>query len=469
MNTNQNTILRLAVAAALAGGAATSYAVVDLGIPIPVKFANELPTTGVSLFNAAGDLTFSAPVTSFKPTAGQNLQINVTLSNGAVYVGTPTVLCNITTAGPPAAAGSATLASLNLGGAGTSQAIYSLSQTSVSAQAGDSGTVTTACTVNASAITVASGAHVNINASVTYTYGTLASSTVAGAIITFVKGVSGFITGPSTHVAQVTAGFLTFTAAATTATFGTFSFQGNGSARGAGVDNTAAAAAAIVVADALSSASITAAGASLAGSRTGGVFLVTGGACAAGTQASGGPAASVSFAGLTPAQVSAGLTVCLNVNGTSTIPADSVTATLVGVPNTGFSLVTTLSPNVLATITRNGSSRRALNIPNAVNADQAFIRITNTSALAGRVIGTLIDQTGVVLGTANSVLITAAAFTPNVTVILDAPTLKTLFGIVTDWAGRAQLVINAETTSISVVNAIRAANGTLTNLSSESN
>jgi hypothetical protein len=467
MKSQQSTILRLAIAAMFAGGAVGSHAAVNLNSPTAVKFASELPTTGLDLFNntttGGTDLNFSATVTTFTPSVGQSLQVTVNLSNGATFSGNPTLTCNVGTAAG-AGLGDVVTGVLNLGGNGTAQSVYTIAQTAIVAQVTTSGSISTSCMVSASAITVASGAHTDIKASITYQYGTLSSSTVSGSVITWAKGVSGWVTGATTLTAMVTGGFVTFTnTSTTTGAFGNVYYQGNGTAR---LDSTGLKASAT---DNLTSASITLGGNTLAVAKTGGVYLVTAGdVCTAGTPvASANAAASVTFgstAGVTVAQLVTGYKACISVNGTSAIPAESITVSLTGNVNTGYSANVSLPSSTIATIIRNGSATRALNIPAANNADQVFIRITNTSTLAGKVYGTLYDQSGNVLGTSNSVLADAATFVPNATVVFAASDLKTKLGIASDWSGRAQLQITAETTAIRAQNTIRASNGTLVNV-----
>lgn len=465
MKANQNAVLRLAIAAMFAGGAAASHAAVSLNSPTPVKFASELPTTGLDLLNAPADLVFSSSVTTFTPSVGQSLQVTVNLSNGATFSGGPTLTCNVATAG--AAAGDTVTGVLNLGGNGTALAVYTIAQTAIVAQITTSGAISTSCQVSASAITVASGAHADIHASITYQYGTLSSSMASGSIITWAKGVSAWVTGATTLTGRVSASFATFTdTASTTGAFGEVWYQGNGSAR---LDTTSVTVSATDVVTA-AGASISLAGNALAIAKTtGGVFLVSAGAaCTGGTVlASAGPAASVTFgstAGVTLAHLVTGYKGCITVNGTSGIPEGSITTSLAFVPVAGYSADNSLASSTIATIGRNGSSTRAMNIPATTNSDQAYIRVTNTSSIAGTVYGTMYDQAGNVLGTANSVLATAAEFVPNATLVFDAAALMTKLGITSDWTGRAQLVINAETTAMRAQNLIRAANGTLTNM-----
>lgn len=455
-------VLRIAVATVFAGGSALSFAAIST---TAVKVSNSLPTNGVTLTAAgtgpgANELSFSSNTTSFAPSAGQSLQVNVTLDNGAKFGSAPLLRCQVSGVGATAGTAQGTL---NLGGAGSNNAIFTVGQTEVSAVA--SGGSISACSVVVTSMTV-TGAHVNNNASITYQYGTLASGVEAGPIINWVKGVSASITGSPSVVALVTGGFVTISGGvagtANLVSGGTVSFRGATSANSATLGSQQD------VGTVISTASITVAGLPLgAAVTTGGVWIVTAAdTCSGGTRlasATGG-LASVTFSGLTSAQVSGGVNVCVGFNGTSAIPEGNITASLTVGLQTGFTADTSTASNVVATVTRNGSSTRAMNIPAVTNTDQAFIRVTNTSAISGKLYGTLYSQDGVVLGTANAQLADAATFTPNKTLVFDAATIKSTLGVSADWTGRAQLVLTAETTAIRAQNLIRVANGTLVNV-----
>lgn len=450
-----NQVLRVAVATVFCCGTALSYAALT---STPVNVASELPTTGITLTaGTTQQLNFSSNTTNFAPSAGQSMQVNVTLDNGAKFSTVPQLKCQVTNGTTAGTANGV----LNLGGAGSNNAVFTVGQAEVTAVS--SGGSISACTVITTAMTV-TGSHVTNNASITYQYGTLASSTENGAIITWSKGVSASIAAGTNAVALVTGGFVNLSGAvsATLLSAGAVFYRSNGSGASQALS------AAVSAGDVMTTASITVSGASLAAARvTGGNYLVdaTSG-CGAGVAIATvtGGATSITFTGLTPTQISAGVNVCVQFSGTTPIAEGSITATLSAAPVTGYSVNTAMSPNTLATITRNGSTTRALNVPAANNADQAFIRVTNTSGIAGRLYGTLYSQDGVVLGNTNAVLADAATFVQNKTVVFDVATLKGLLGVSTDWTGRSQLVLTAETTSIRAQNLIRTSNGTLTNV-----
>ncbi len=155
--------------------------------------------------------------------------------------------------------------------------------------------------------------------------------------------------------------------------------------------------------------------------------------------------------------------LCYQVSSTNTTPiAFGVTYTATYVP--------TATPNytlpgsfamTLGTLTTNGVTAQALNIPNATNTDQPYIRIYNTSTLAGPIRGTLYAQDGTVLY--NGVLIPSLA--AHAVKILTAQDLETLAGA--SWTGRAYLTVFGQIPGMDVQLLIRDANGTLVNVSSK--
>jgi hypothetical protein len=456
---NSSKYLRFAVAAVFAGGAAVSQAAFT-SVAVPV--ASELPTNGILLTGGAAQIAATSPITTFLPSAGQNLQINVTLDNGAKFSGSPTATCQNAT-------GSTATATLNLGGNGSNNAVFTVGLPTAGTSGGYS-----SCQTLIPALTV-TGAHNTVNANITYTYGTLASSVDAGAVITWKKGLAATLTGNQNPVALVTGGFINMSGGISgspslNVSAGTLRFSMAGiSAASTSVDLSWN----ISAGDAMAagSGSITLAGLPLGAlDATSSLWIVTASEeCTAGTKvatATGG-LASVTFSGLNTATMSAGVNVCMRFNGTTAIPEGAITATVGARALTNYTTDTSLSNSTLSTFSRNGSSTRAMNIPNVTNTDQAFIRVTNTSPIAGKLYGTMYGQDGVVLGTANVVLATNTVFTPNVTLVFDAATLKTTMGISADWAGRAQLVLTAETTGMRAHNLIRVANGTLVSVGAD--
>lgn len=363
-----NRVLRIAIAAAFAGsvGAAHAALIAPAGTAFTAaQVASELPTTGINLLSSgAAELTAGSATTPFAPAAGQTLQVNVVLTGGATYATAPVLQCSNTAGASVDTAGGFLP---TLGGVGTAQAVFVVSTATMTA--GAIGTMVSSCMVSATALTMTTGAHANISMGITFTYGTLASSTVNGNLVEFQPGLTaGVVAGAATTVAQVTSGFMSLNAGATLLSAGTIAWGGDTSAASTAVDLSTK----LVLNDVMAagSGSITVAGASLAATKaTAGAFLISnsaGASCAASTPlytVTGG-AASVTFTGVTAADLTAGMPVCLQFTGTTAIPAGSITATLSGVAKTGYSLPSA-GPLTVTSITRNGTTLIAplVNVP----------------------------------------------------------------------------------------------------------
>jgi len=165
------------------------------------------------------------------------------------------------------------------------------------------------------------------------------------------------------------------------------------------------------------------------------------------------------------AAVAAGANIALAptfvLDGTTAQTARSFTAKVQNLGEAGnWAAHVAKDTAAIYSISKNGATRYAYNVPNASNVDGAFIRVINTSTQAGKIYGTLTGEDGAVIGTANTTLITSLA--AGATEVLTAPELEALFGT---WTGRARLRIDAEVPTLEAYCLIRAANGTLTNLS----
>lgn len=116
-------------------------------------------------------------------------------------------------------------------------------------------------------------------------------------------------------------------------------------------------------------------------------------------------------------------------------------------------------------IDRNGSTRRLLNLPSSTDSsgDRPFVRVTNPTARAGTVYGTMWDTSGNVIGTAGVVMF--ASLAANSTQTLNVTDLEGIFGT---WTGRARLMIDAELDDIGVMGLIRNSSGNLNNYSNGS-
>ena len=457
MQFKRNQILRFAVAAAFAGGAVGANAALITPASATfaaVQLASELPIGGTLLVtDGAATLQAGALTTPFTPTAGQNLQISVTLNGGAKFGASPTMTC---TAGGV----TATAATLNLGGAGTNAAVFTINSTQI-------GTAISACWLTATTLTV-TGAHTDVNLGITYTYGTLASSTDGGAYLQFQEGLTATKTaGGGDVIALVASGFVTVTGGTgpTTVSAGSISWTGDG------VSNTATTTSLAELGSfmGLSSGSFTVAGSPLLATMTGsvasaGIWLVAaGGACAGARVASGvGGVTPITFTGLTSANLSGGMGVCLQFTGTTAISPGSITAQPSGNP---IALFTLPSPSALTlmTVTRNGASTEVLNLPPSTNADSGFLRISNTSALTGAVSVTVYNETGTALAT-NCALGSLAA---NGTMVKTAAQLEAACTITPPAAGRYRIVVNGAFSTMRGQALARNANGTLVNMSAD--
>jgi hypothetical protein len=165
---------------------------------------------------------------------------------------------------------------------------------------------------------------------------------------------------------------------------------------------------------------------------------------ASGTQVSFNVAATA-FAGV----ATSGIHVCMLPNGITNIDRGTVSFQLsvktpdaIGTPN-----LSAVDPT-LVTVSKNGASIKVLNISYPQHpTDMTYIRLYNMGTTTGRVRGTLYDQNGAVLGTANSVLVDAIA--PNVVSVLSSTTLATIMGVST-WPGKAWLQIEGEVQGLRV-------------------
>jgi len=153
-------------------------------------------------------------------------------------------------------------------------------------------------------------------------------------------------------------------------------------------------------------------------------------------------------------------TFTIHVNGVSQIAKGSYTAEYKITP-AAHSDASDISLGTLSTLEKNGSTRDVYNIPASANSDQAYIRIYNTSSVAGTVYGTIYDQDGNLVGNASTVLVSNMA--PGTTKVFSAADLETLFGAT--WTKRARMTIDGEIPSMQVQALIRSATGTITNMS----
>lgn len=376
-------------------------------------------------------------MTQYSPTSANPLQVTVDLTNGAKFIANPTLTCLTTTGSNSAALNVAPI----FGGAATTQAVFSIT----TGGANTPSYTSTGCIVTATTVSV-TGAHVDVGLAITYKYGSLASSTVNGTLITFISGLTAAAAAGNDAVAQVGSGFVSLTGAATSLSAGTITWGKQGSAAA-----TATMATPFNLGDALgaTSGSITVAGASLAATRvTAGVWLqtVASGACAA--TAGGGVLATaaggvtpITFTGLTPSDLSAGVNVCMAFDGTTAIPAGSITATLGGTALSGHTLPAQTAKTLL-TITRNGTTL----VAPLVNVPAGWISrlvLVNRGAASANYTVTATGETG------TTVTLTGAAasgtLTGSSTTVVDLSTLMTTVG---NTRGSLEVIIGGSSSNV---------------------
>ena len=420
IQSNKN-VLRMAVLATLTVGSfAANAALVDVvGAAFsPAQVANEMPITGIVLTANANQLRAGSAITSFAPSTGQNLLMSVTLNNGATFKTAPVAACIDATAGNSAAG------TLNLGGAGSNQAVFTVDFNAVSA-AITAGATLTRCYVSAADLNV-TGAHADVNMSISYTYGTLASSVASGTLVQFQNSLADSVVAGTDKVANVVSGFVTLSGAVTLLTAGTISWVTDATAASTATNL----ATLMVLGDALGvgSGSITVAGTSLVASKvTGGVWLETNGCtnAGAGLATAAGGVTPVTFTGLTAANLSAGTTnVCVSFDGVTAIPAGSITAQVGGTAKTGYSLPATTALTLMS-ITRNGTTL----VAPLVNVPAGWISrlvLVNRGSSAANYAVTATGETG------NTVTLTGAAASGSIaagtTSVVDLSGLVTTTG-----------------------------------------
>jgi len=435
-----NNAVRLAVLAALAGTSVAAHAAFPAS-----DVASELPVGGVTFASVAAS---RVNITPFTPSVAQQLQVTVTLGGGAKFAtSAPKLSCAVTTAAGVFSTAASGI--LNLGGLGTNQAVFTVSAANAAIKS---------CQVIASGLTV-TGAHANVTETLHFKYGTLASSTTNGSLITFNSGVTATVASAATITANVVSGFATFGGnASVTQKFGKVAWNADGTA------STATIGALGKLSTYATSGSITVAGNALQATKaTAGVWLTSGATCGANTQktATGGKA-SITFTALTPAQMSAGLNVCATFDGTTPIQAGSITAQFAGTAKATYSLPTPAALTV-GTVSRDGSSLSLLNMPRSTDTDAGFLRVYNTSNLAGAITVTVYDQTGTALAT-NCTLSDSLA--KNAALVMSAAQMESTCGITAPTSGRYRLDIAGAIPSMKGQMFARSA-GVLTNVSAD--
>ena len=374
------------------------------------------------------------------------------------------------------------------GGASASSATYVLDASGLNSQGAISHcTLTVSGAGGTGGITLNSGSN---NSSVTVTVsgngllvGTPVGFSTAGAIMTAAQGVNATAIAGLTAVLDVVSGYVNFISAnnSTDASGDMDAFLGYVQYVATTATRTLVSAAA-TASDVASSGSITVGGTFVAGiSNVTGAYIfqaATGVATPSATVCSAAAAGNVTgtmntAAGTVTFNVTStmigdgtsgspvsGVVLCAHVPGSTRMTPGTVTVSFSATSKTGYTANTATSNSDLAVVGKNGVTRTAWNVPAPSSSDQAYIRVYNTSSLAGKVTGTLYGQDGTAL-CSNVTLITSLA--SMAVDILDVNDIATACGV-SSWTGRAYLVMDGEMPTMVVTPLVRAS-GVLTNMS----
>lgn len=465
--TTRKNVLSVAVASCFGVVAGQALAVVDISVSTPTgvtKFAKEIPSNTTTLTNASNalDLKIAAP-TGYAVSTANPFFVKLNLTQGARFAGTPTLVC-----GTAAVAG-ALSGTLTLGGSTTSYAVFSL-DTSVTTLSGS-------CSAGMGNITISGLNNVAVSATIEYKSGlNNAVSGLANNYITFVRGASADInSADGTVVVDATSGSDAFTITSNRgvsglATLGTVSFGGNNltAADAAGAQTTAGS---MSAGEVLTTASVTVNGpaiaVALAANGNSGIFLsvsggIAGTACVTESYTVSASATnSVTFNNVSLTDLSAGVAVCINVSGNTTvISTGQFTASVGGVAVSNVTADFSAASSALETVTANGSTRNAYFINASTSAAKtSVLRIINTGAVSATFTATAyaVDASGdglpvaaTVLGSANSTLGTLAA---GGALSLTSAQLESKLGLTpTSGTTKYRVVISAGTDAMEVLN-----------------
>ncbi len=406
MKQNRNQVLRLAVAACFGVAAGQAGAAAVIGTS-NTNWASEIPNNATLLNTGVLAMTINS-IPGLTPTAATPMYVKVNLLNGATWGGAPSLECQ-TAAGAAGTAGST--GSIDLGGTvGGSSVTFRVT--------GNAQTFGGTCNVSAASIVVSGLTTKTVSAQIEYTNGaSVATTAQVGNYITFQRGLSTVVSAPATGVVvDATSGSDNFVAGGNltvgTAYIGRVVYGVNGTtaynSAGATTEGSSA----------FSTAVLTVGGPAIAASLAFGVsgmYLGNVSACtdqsytaAFTTSAS---STSVTFAGLTPTQLSAGVFICARVPGNVVITTGQLTATISSITPlaTTQTLDASATSNNIANVTANGSARNAYFVNASTSTSKtSVLRIVNKSGVSGAVTATAYNEAGTVLGTANASLGTLA-------------------------------------------------------------
>lgn len=477
---NNRKLLGVAVSSILGAFANTAsaftYDFTASSTPAAAVYANELPTSTTSLVIPTAIIKLPVPATDVSASSPFFIKLKLTgatkLKSGAID---PVVYCSVSGLGSK---------NLNLQlGAGTDTIVYQLVVTGAVAASKYRLTTTSLCSVsaNGAAITayMSTLSTVGLTATIQYKDGVdELKKTYSTQLISFADALSvEYQTNSKNAIIDVTKGSKKFTTAGSlggtktdvsevTAYLGSLKYAPVGSIFDK--DGTS-----FTLGDAVSTVDIVLSGPTLgAVTTTGKIVMVTGIAGSvtnpcplanvrSSKQASG---SSVSFSlnSSDVAKLELGqINFCLTTKAGVALEKGQITATLKVTPAAGARPAVGGTNNNLMLVKKNGSSKKALNVPFPENADDPFIRINNMTTGTGRIFITLYGEDGKVIGNGGVAL--AEALGSRAVVALTAETIAGLIGV-SSWEKRAWLQIESELSDIAVQNLVRS-NNTLTNMS----
>lgn len=432
--TRTNYVVRAAVAACFATAAGQALAVVNIsnntGVP---RVANTVPTATTTLDAAATfklDIQVQPPV-GISPKAANPVYLKLNLLNGAKFASPPQLRCSAFSGGISADT-TAVTAGVQAGGNGFSNVTFVMSATDNNATSG-SFMSSAFCSATVTAITISGLNNVGVSATFEYTDGLITtSSNIAGNLVTFVNAFSATYSASTatTAVVDATSGSDNFVNAQNntqgTALLGFLRFDRNAdsasTASNMGTDH--------LLGEALNagSGSITISGPAIeamkAAKSSAGLYLTSAATNDCATSIKGAfqatAANSVTFTGLSTANISGGVFVCgVVLSGTTQILTGQIQGQFAGGPVSGVSITFPAAGN-MANIQQNGKSKNAYFVNASTSPSKtSVIRILNNGGVTGTirasaylvgdgVTGTTPNVAGTAVGTANATIGTLA-------------------------------------------------------------
>lgn len=470
MDQNSKKILPLAIAACFGAVAGHAGAAVTLGTSNATMWALENPSNA-SLQNPANilDLSLSA-IPGLKAAGSTPMYMKVNLLNGVTFGAVPQLICSAS--GVAGTSNISMTGTIDIGGTvGANNVTFRFTGSTV---LNDSAYFTsTGCTLSAAAYTISGTTNKTASAQIEYTNGaTVAVTGVAGAWISFQKGLSTVVSAPATSVAvDATSGSDNWAVGSNltvgTAYLGHITYGTNGVSA---LDS--AGAANIEATNYLDSATLTISGPSVVAMIAQGVtgmYLSTVSGCSdlgiTANFTTSGSSTSVTFTKLTPAKLSAagGAFICGVVPGNVVITTGQLTATLgsVATKATTMTLDVSATSNNIANVTANGSTRNAYMVNASTSTSKtSVVRLINKGGVGGVITATAYSEAGALLGTANTSLGTLAA---NQMLTKTSAELETLLGFTPSGpTAKYSIVFSGAVPSFEVLNFSKDVSGAIT-------